>query len=201
MLWSILTYPLILLGLFRGAFLTFQSLEKDSAAQKQQLEYWVVISALLFLFPKIDYVLSWFLFSGLVGLIKFALLFMVVVSKSKGYGFLYKLIEEQFIGNLEPFIAEWIRKSEGARTSAASTAAMFLSLSYRNVNRLLIQSVADESLYFLAKAVKKTASDVAKEQAKREKLKAKSRERGATKSDASDRDTKSIFESNATDEQ
>merc|ERR1719507_1692803 len=114
MLWSILTYPLILLGLFRGAFLTFQSLEKDSAAQKQQLEYWVVISALLFLFPKIDYVLSWFLFSGLVGVIKFALLFIVVVSKSKGL-----------------------------RTSVASTAAMFLSLSYRNVNRLLIPSVAD----------------------------------------------------------
>ena len=100
-----------LLGLFRGAFLTYKSLGKDENERKEQLEYWVVISALLFLFPKIDYILSFFLFSGLVGLIKFGILFMVVASKNKGYGFLYKLIEEQFIGNIEPYIDEWIKKN------------------------------------------------------------------------------------------
>lgn len=182
-----------LLGLFRGAFLTYKSLGKDETERKEQLEYWVVISALLFLFPKIDYVLSFFLFSGLVGLIKFGILFMVVASKTKGYGFLYKLIEEQFIGNIEPYIDEWIKKSEGIRIQLCSTIALYLAYSQRNINKLLITTISEQHLYYLAKAVNKTLKDIQKEQAVREKSKS---DRSASSQSSSSANPTSILEVN-----
>eukprot|EP01084_Bolivina_argentea_P138465 243755_1 len=196
MLWDILTYPLILLGLFRGAFLTYQSMSKNDDKKKEQLEYWVVVSALLFLFPKIDYILSFFMFSGLVGIIKFGLLFMVVVSKSKGYGFLYKLIEEQFIGNIEPYVEDSIKKSEGIRTAICSTLVLYLAFGQRSITKLLMRSTSDQHLQYLAKAVKKISKDIEKEQVIREKNKSGKRSPKQSSSAAA----KSIFESHPTDE-
>eukprot|EP01084_Bolivina_argentea_P014838 27750_1 len=169
MLWDILTYPLILLGLFRGAFLTYQCVEKkDDSEKKEQLEYWIVISALIFVFPKIEFLLSFFLFSGLVGIIKFGLLFAVVVGKTKGYGFLYKLIEEQFIGNIEPYLEEGMRRSEGIRKIVCSTSVLYSAYAQRNVVKMLMGSISDQHLYYLSKSVNKQIKDIQKEQAIRE---------------------------------
>eukprot|EP01083_Nonionella_stella_P218328 783019_1 len=169
MLWDVITFPLIILGLFRGAFLTYQSMQKDDKEKKQQLEYWVVIISIVFLFPKIDYILSFFLFSGMVGLIKFGLLFLVVISKTKGGGFVYKLIEEHFVGNIEPYVEDWIRRSEGIRTTVCSTTVLYLSFGQRNVIKMVMSSISDQHLYYLAKVVNKTIKDIQKEQAIREK--------------------------------
>ena len=68
------------MGLLRGSFQTYQTLKHEDDKKKERLEYWVVMAALLWLFPKLDYILSFFLFSGLVGLVKFLLLFMVVTN-------------------------------------------------------------------------------------------------------------------------
>mmetsp|Transcript_19601 Transcript_19601/g.31167 ORF Transcript_19601/g.31167 Transcript_19601/m.31167 type:complete len:193 (-) Transcript_19601:1149-1727(-) len=177
MLWNVLTYPLILLGLFRGSFLTYQAMKKDEKEQKEQLEYWVVIIALLFLFPWIEYVLSFFLFAGLVGVIKFGTLFMVVASKKKGYGFIYTLIEEHFIGLVEPYIERWIKQSEGVRQQVCSSTVLFLAMAQRSINNTLMPMISDQHLYYLAKAVQKSLKDINKEQALREKSKS---DRGAT---------------------
>lgn len=168
---------------------------KDEKEKKEQLEYWVVISAILFLFPKIDYILSFFLFSGLVGIIKFGILFMVVASKSKGYGFLYKLIEEQFIGNIEPYIDEWIKKSEGIRIQIASTVALYLAYAQRNITKLLIPTIADVHLYYLRKTIGKIDKDIQKELAIREKSKSERSASSDSKSKES-KPTSSIFEVN-----
>ena len=104
---------------------------------------------------------------------------MVVASKTKGYGFLYKLIEEQFIGNIEPYIDEWIKKSEGVRVQICSTIALYLAYSQRNINRILLSTISDQHLYYLRKTVDKTSKDIQKEQQIREKLKA---DRGASSS-------------------
>jgi len=110
----------------------------------------------------------------------------------------YKLIEEQFIGNLEPYIEDWIKRSEGLRKQVCSTAVLFLAQAQRSINKVLIQSTEDKHLYYLAKTVKKTLSDITKEQALREKRKSSSSDRGATMpsdiSAANKKENKSIFE-------
>lgn len=114
---DILTYPIILLGLFRGSFLTYKCLEIDDVEKKtEQLEYWVVMSALLFIFPWIDSILGLFLFSGVVGCVKLLLLILVVVGRTN-YGFIYKLIEEQFLGFLQPYIQQGLDQSKDFRVS------------------------------------------------------------------------------------
>ena len=71
-----------ILGLFRGSYQTFQVLNsKDEAKKREMLEYWVVLNALIFVLPWLDAFLGWFLFSGLIGLLKCGLLLLVVVSK------------------------------------------------------------------------------------------------------------------------
>mmetsp|Transcript_29315 Transcript_29315/g.46518 ORF Transcript_29315/g.46518 Transcript_29315/m.46518 type:complete len:198 (-) Transcript_29315:267-860(-) len=197
MIWEIATYPLILLGLFRGAFLTYQALSKDEKEQKEQLEYWVVIVALLFLFPWLEYFLSWFLFAGLVGLIKFGILFMVVASQKKGYGFLYMLIDEQIIPLIEPYVQLGMKRSEGMRTQLCSTLVLWLALIQRNVTRILIPSVGDQHLYYLSKAVSKISKDVQKELAIREKSKS---DRGATTTSSKPAATSISEPSNPTDD-
>merc|ERR1712190_122703 len=120
------------------------------------------------------------------------------INMQKGYGFLYKLIEEQFIGNIEPYIEDWIKRSEGMRTQLCSTTVLLLASAQRSVNKMLLKSTEDKHLYYLAKAVKKTLSDITKEQALREKRKSSSSDRGATMpSDvaaAANKENKSIFE-------
>ena len=118
---------------------------------------------------------------------------------------MYKLIEEQFIGNIEPYIEDWIKRSEGLRTQMCSTCALLLASGQRNINKVLIKSTGDKHLYYLAKSVKKTLSDITKEQALREKRKSSSSDRGATMpSDiaaAAKKENKSIFEVNQTHKQ
>merc|ERR1711997_1310021 len=112
-------------------------------------------------------------------------------------------IEEQFIGNIEPYIEDWIKRSEGLRKQVCSTTVLLLASTQRNLNKMLIPSTEDKHLYYLAKSVKKTLSDITKEQALREKRKSSSSDRGATMpSDiaaAAKMEKQSIFE-NPTDE-
>merc|ERR1712157_463916 len=104
-------------------------------------------------------------------------------------------------GNIEPYIEDWIKRSEGLRRSTCSTGVLFVAQGHRSINKMLIGSVEDKHLYYLAKLLKKTLSDVTKEQALREKRKSSSSDRGATMpSDvlaATDKENKSIFEEQA----
>merc|ERR1712173_226203 len=124
-----------------------------------------------------------FLFGGLVGAIKLGLLFMVVVSKARAYGFLYKLIEDQFIPLVDPYINEWITKTQTFRSQICGTVVIALPMGLRSVTKVLIKSVSDQHLYYLTKTLNKMQAkmikDITKEQEMRKQ--SQSEERGATK--------------------
>merc|ERR1712173_311294 len=97
---------------------------------------------------------------------------------------LYKLIEDQFIPLVDPYINEWITKTQAFRSMVCGTVVIALPMGLRSVNRVLIKSVSDVHLYHLTKALNKMQAkmikDITKEQEARKMN--ESEERGASRS-------------------
>lgn len=103
-------------------------------------------------------------------------------TEQKSYGFLYKLIEDQFIPLIDPYINELLAKTQGFRCSICGTLALSLPMVLRSVSKVLIKSCSDEHLYYLTKSLNKMQAkmikDITKEQESRKSN--QSEERGAT---------------------
>jgi len=169
-LFDLLTWPLIVLGLIRGSFSTYKCLKQDvsNEQKEEQLQYWVVFASIVFFFPWFDKILGWFLFAGLIGILKLMLLIMVVVTRSK-YGFLYKLIEEQFSSWVEPSVKKALKFSEGFRTQACDLFLIFLTSINQELIHLLITDVSNENLKSVRKNLNNMMEIVTKEETQRNK--------------------------------
>jgi len=174
-LFDLLTWPLILLGLIRGSYNTYKCLKQDvtNAQKEEQLQYWVVFCGIIFFFPWFDRILGWFLFGGLIGIMKFILLLMVVVTRSK-YGFVYKLIEEQFSSFVEPWVQKSLKFTEVFRTQVCNFTLVFLTSTHQSLISLLLNETSNECCRLLKNNLNKTIEIIKREETKRDKKKDRS---------------------------
>merc|ERR1711879_914946 len=93
-----------------------------------------------------------------------------------------KLIEDQFIPLIDPYINDWITKTQDIRCQICGTVALWLPMALRSVSKVLIKSCSDEHLYYLTKSLNKMQAkmikDITKEQESRKMN--QTEERGAT---------------------
>jgi len=157
MILDILIWPIITFGFFKGAFRTYKTLkaqeEKDKSNDKEKekvLEYWVVLIFVIYLFPWLEQIFGWFMMGGILTIAKLATLFAVVISE-KGYGWMYKLVEEQFMPFLEPYINQLIEYSSGFRTTICDMVVLGLHYCFQYIVYLCKSQMSLENLNILAK--------------------------------------------------
>jgi len=162
MILDILTWPIITFGFFKGAFKTYKTLkanenqnEKDqervSDKEKEKiLEYWVVLIFVIYLFPWLEQIFGWFMIGGILTMAKLATLFAVVISE-KGYGWMYKLVEEQFMPIIEPYINQLLEYSSGFRTTFCDLLVLGLHHCFQYIVYLCKSQMSVESLNLLGK--------------------------------------------------
>ena len=115
------------------------------------------------------------------------------------------MIEDQFIPLIDPYINEWITKTQDIRCSICGTVALSLPMMLRSVTKVLIKSCSEQHLYYLTKSLNKMQAkmikDITKEQESRKMN--QSEERGATSatkvsaSGVVEKEEVSIFEVNS----
>lgn len=169
-LFDLLTWPLILLGLIRGSYYTYKCLKEDSNKDRkeEQLQYWVVFSAIIFFFPWFDRILGWFLFAGLIGIAKFILLIMVVVTRSN-YRFIYVLIEQNFLSLVEPWVKKALILTEDFRSQFCDFTLICLTSGHQWLIQLLINEMSNEKVQTLKKTLNNSINIVKREEVAREK--------------------------------
>jgi len=152
LLFDLLTWPLIFLGLIRGSYTTYKYFNRDwtNSVKQEKLQYWVVFSAIIFVFPLFETILGWFFFGGFIRIIRITLLIMIVVSRSK-CGFLYKLLEEQFFSFVEPCMKVILKFSAGFRTQSCDSISFYLTSVYQSLIGLLVYEMSNKNCELLTK--------------------------------------------------
>jgi len=166
---DLVTYPVAILGLLRGSYRTYKALENpDFEKQQKVLEFWVVLIAILFLFPWIEWVLSWIMLGSIMTTLKVILLLAVAINE-KQLGFVYKLMEEQVMPAVEPYVQRLLKETKGLRSKACDTILFAATEMHQWLMRLLVSQCDSQHLDELKSQTKKTTNCIKMELVERAK--------------------------------
>jgi len=166
---ELVTWPIVILGCFKGALRTYQKLRESSQKEQEQvLQYWVVLVCIMFVFPWLEYFASWIMLGSVFTLIKTMTLFAAVVSE-KGYGTMYMFVEEHLVPAIEPYVKQFLHVTKDLRTTICDNVLLGLHQLLRSVLFLTKSEVSDAALEKFGTKWIKIMTLVQKEQGNRTK--------------------------------
>lgn len=168
-IFDLLVWPLILIGLIRGLFLTYKCFKETCHNRKkeQQLQYWVVLSSMMLCLPWFSKILGWFVFSGTVGMIKLGLITMVVLTRDKHCA-IYSLLEKDLFLSAEPWIRNLLKFGEAYRKQFCDFAILSSTTIHQWLIYLLINEVSRENFESLTANMNTTLNIIERAEVERQ---------------------------------
>jgi len=186
-IFDVLFWLLILGGLIKGLYLTYNS-HKDvkNNLKKEQLQHWVVFLLIIISMPIIEKILGWIMFPIVVHIIKLSVLIFVVFSRNNNC-VIYEFLDKQFSSFFEPRIKTILALTESCTRKECGYIILYSTLMHQWLTSLLICNVSPDNFQSLTENIHKTLQIVEEAKCKGEikDLKEKNKNNLATNTEKS----------------